>query len=66
MQKTNDPRDLEPPQLGAGLNSHPELEAFHTPGPYVPSENLMKNVEEPKVSRCAPSASGVMLTGLCT
>lgn len=50
MQKTNDPRDLEPPQLGGGLNSNPEMQAFHTPGPYIPSQDLMNNVEQPKVS----------------
>ncbi|KIP04078.1 hypothetical protein PHLGIDRAFT_93951 [Phlebiopsis gigantea 11061_1 CR5-6] len=46
--KTNDPRDLEPPQLGGGLNSNPEVQAFHTPGPYIPSSDLMNNVEPPK------------------
>ncbi|PCH38973.1 hypothetical protein WOLCODRAFT_128879 [Wolfiporia cocos MD-104 SS10] len=45
--KTNDPKDLEPPQLGGGLNSNPELQAFHARDPYVPSEDLLKNVEQP-------------------
>ncbi|KAI0683276.1 hypothetical protein BC835DRAFT_1296446 [Cytidiella melzeri] len=46
--QTNNPRDLEPPQPGGGLNSNPEMQAFHTPGPYVPSPSLMQNVEKPK------------------
>ncbi|PSR73112.1 hypothetical protein PHLCEN_2v11014 [Hermanssonia centrifuga] len=46
--KTNDPRDLEPPQLGAGLNSNPEQEAFHTPGPYIPSDELRNSLPPPK------------------
>ncbi|KZT02869.1 uncharacterized protein LAESUDRAFT_660955 [Laetiporus sulphureus 93-53] len=45
--KSNDPKDLEPPQLGAGLNSNPEMQAFHARDPYVPSSELMKGVEEP-------------------
>ncbi|KAL6299348.1 hypothetical protein BKA93DRAFT_699089, partial [Sparassis latifolia] len=46
--KTNDPRDLEGPQLGGGLNSNPEIGAFHAREPYVPSPALMQNVEQPK------------------
>ncbi|GBE84397.1 hypothetical protein SCP_0603760 [Sparassis crispa] len=45
---TNDPRDLEGPQLGGGLNSNPEIGAFHAREPYVPSPALMQNVEQPK------------------
>jgi hypothetical protein len=49
-QKTNDPRDLEPPQLGGGLNSNPEMQALNTPGPYIPSQEVTKNIGEPQVS----------------
>ncbi|EPT04781.1 hypothetical protein FOMPIDRAFT_1112644 [Fomitopsis schrenkii] len=46
--KSNNPRDLEPPQLGAGLNSNPEQQAFHARGPYKPSQQVLQGVEEPK------------------
>jgi len=46
--RTNDPRDLEPPQLGAGLNSNPEQQAFHARGPYKPSQQVMQGVEQPR------------------
>ncbi|KAI0821468.1 hypothetical protein BC629DRAFT_1461213 [Irpex lacteus] len=46
--RTNDPRDLEPPQVGGGLNSNPEQQAFHTPGPYIPKQELTQNLEKPK------------------
>ncbi|EKM53268.1 uncharacterized protein PHACADRAFT_259497 [Phanerochaete carnosa HHB-10118-sp] len=46
--KTNNPGDLEPPQLGGGLNTNPELQAFHTPGPYIPNPTLLQNAGEPK------------------
>lgn len=55
VQKSNDPRDLEGPQLGAGLNSNPEQQAFHARGPYKPSQQVLQGVEEPKVS--APRTS---------
>ncbi|KAI0087149.1 hypothetical protein BDY19DRAFT_995227 [Irpex rosettiformis] len=45
--KTNDPRDLEPPQLGGGLNSNPKQQAFNTPGPYIPKQDLLQGVEQP-------------------
>ncbi|OSX62077.1 hypothetical protein POSPLADRAFT_1046528 [Postia placenta MAD-698-R-SB12] len=45
--KSNDPKDLEPPQPGGGLNSNPEQQAFHARDPYVPSADLLKNVEQP-------------------
>jgi len=45
--KTNDPKDLEPPQPGGGLNSIPEQQAFHARDPYVPSAELLKGVEKP-------------------
>ena len=37
------------PQLGGGLNSNPTQEAFNTPGPYIPSQQLRDNLEPPKV-----------------
>ena len=48
IQKSNDPQDLLPPEQrtdasGAGL------EAFNTPGPYIPSQELTQNIEQPKV-----------------
>ncbi|OBZ77468.1 hypothetical protein A0H81_01896 [Grifola frondosa] len=46
--KTNDPRDLEPPQPGGGLNSIPEIQAHHARDPYIPSADVMKNIEPPK------------------
>ena len=49
IQKTNDPRDLEPPQVGGGLNSNPEQQIFSTPGPYIPKQDLLQGVEQPKV-----------------
>ncbi|TDL20348.1 hypothetical protein BD410DRAFT_791155 [Rickenella mellea] len=45
--KTNNPADLEPPQLGAGLNNKPEFSAHQTPGPYVPSAAIASNIEPP-------------------
>lgn len=45
--KTNNPADLAP-QPGAGITSKPEFEAFHTPGPYVPSAATANSVEPPK------------------
>ncbi len=49
-QKTNDPRDLEPPQPGGGLNSKPEFEAFHARDPHVPSPQVLNNLPPAKVS----------------
>ena len=49
IQKTNDPRDLEPPQLGGGLNSNPEAQAHHAKDPYIPSQEIANNIEQPKV-----------------
>ncbi|KAI0717347.1 hypothetical protein C8T65DRAFT_641150 [Cerioporus squamosus] len=46
--KSNDPRDLEPPQPGGGLNSKPEYEAFHARDPHVPSPQVMNNLSPPK------------------
>ncbi|RDX54539.1 hypothetical protein OH76DRAFT_1340857 [Lentinus brumalis] len=46
--KTNDPRDLEPPQPGGGLNSKPESEAFHARDPHVPSPQVLNNLPPAK------------------
>ncbi|GJE92465.1 hypothetical protein PsYK624_086190 [Phanerochaete sordida] len=46
--KSNDPRDLEPPQLGGGLNTNPELQAFHTPGPYIPNPTMLQSAGQPE------------------
>ncbi|KAI0682228.1 hypothetical protein C8Q76DRAFT_763560 [Earliella scabrosa] len=46
--KTNDPRDLEPPQLGGGLNSNPEQGAFHAREPHVPSPQIANNLPPPQ------------------
>ncbi|KAH9950794.1 hypothetical protein B0H21DRAFT_721719 [Amylocystis lapponica] len=45
--KTNDPRDLEPPQPGGGLNSNPEVQAHHARGPHVPSQEILNSLEKP-------------------
>ncbi|KZT25881.1 hypothetical protein NEOLEDRAFT_1132881 [Neolentinus lepideus HHB14362 ss-1] len=45
--KTNDPRDLEPPQPGGGLNSKPEYGALHARDPYVPSEEIKNSLPQP-------------------
>jgi len=45
--RTNDPRDLEGPQLGAGLNSKPEFQAFHARGPYIPNQDVINSLEQP-------------------
>ncbi|EIN04648.1 hypothetical protein PUNSTDRAFT_76036 [Punctularia strigosozonata HHB-11173 SS5] len=45
--KTNDPRDVEGPQLGGGLNSNPEVGAFHARDPHVPSQQIANNLEKP-------------------
>ena len=49
-KKTNDPRDLEPSQPGAGLTSNPEIAAHHAHGPYVPNKDLVNSLEKPAVS----------------
>lgn len=49
LQTSNDPKDLEGPQLGGGLNSNPEVQAFNTPGPYIPSADVLAGVEQPQV-----------------
>ncbi|TFK50455.1 hypothetical protein OE88DRAFT_1660868 [Heliocybe sulcata] len=45
--KSNNPGDLEPPQPGGGLNSNPELGAFHARDPHVPSQEIRNNLPEP-------------------
>ncbi|TBU28468.1 hypothetical protein BD311DRAFT_806920 [Dichomitus squalens] len=46
--KTNDPRDLEPPQPGGGLNSNPEYGAFHARDPYIPPAHIANNLPPPQ------------------
>ncbi|KAF8496350.1 hypothetical protein JB92DRAFT_2990442 [Gautieria morchelliformis] len=45
--KTNDPRDLEPPQPGAGLTSKPEIAAHHAHGPQILKEDIVNSLEKP-------------------
>ncbi|KAI0653901.1 hypothetical protein C8Q70DRAFT_926877 [Cubamyces menziesii] len=45
--KTNDPRDLQP-SLGGGLNTNPEIGAFHARDPYVPSQEIKDNLPPAK------------------
>ncbi|KDQ52198.1 hypothetical protein JAAARDRAFT_101893, partial [Jaapia argillacea MUCL 33604] len=46
--KTNNPADLvEPPQTGGGLNTNPEIGAFHARDPYVPSKEIRDSLPEP-------------------
>jgi len=49
--KSEDPRDLEPPQLGGGLNSNPEYGAFHARDPHVPSPEVLSTIREPAATR---------------
>jgi len=56
FQKSNDPRDLEPPQPGAGLSSKPELDAFKARGPFVPNREALINAGPTAVS-FGPSSS---------
>ena len=62
IQKSNDPKDLEPPQLGAGLTSKPELEAFKARGPHVPNREALINAGPPAVSSKPLRRSGRVLT----
>jgi hypothetical protein len=50
QQKSNDPRDLEGPQLGAGLNAQAEFQAYHATGPYIPTQDIINSLEKPAVS----------------
>jgi len=42
--KTNDPADLH--SVG-GLRQGSAMDAFDAPGPYIPSEEILKNLPEP-------------------
>ncbi|KAH7915569.1 hypothetical protein BJ138DRAFT_997734 [Hygrophoropsis aurantiaca] len=46
--KSNNPGEVEEPQVGAGLNSNPELQAHHARGPHVPSPEILNRLEQPK------------------
>ncbi|KAM5537121.1 hypothetical protein V8D89_009267 [Ganoderma adspersum] len=46
--KTNDPRDLQPPQPGGGLNNNSQFGAFHARGPYIPPANILNNLPPPE------------------
>jgi len=48
--QSNDPKDLEPPQPGAGLASKPEFEAFKARGPLVPNREALINAGPPATS----------------
>jgi len=45
--KSNNPAEVESPQLGGGLNSNPEMQAHHARDPYVPSPQIVNNLEQP-------------------
>ncbi|KAI8970898.1 hypothetical protein BD414DRAFT_501546 [Trametes punicea] len=47
--KTNDPRDLQP-SLGGGLNTDPNVGAFHARDPYIPPPEIKNNMP-PAMSR---------------
>lgn len=51
LQKTNDPRDLQLPQPGGGLNNNSQFGAFHARGPYTPPTNILNNLPPPEVCR---------------
>jgi hypothetical protein len=53
-QKTNNPRDLEPPQPGAGLTSKPEIAAHHAHGPQILNQDITNSLEKPAVSANSP------------
>ncbi|KJA21768.1 hypothetical protein HYPSUDRAFT_110536, partial [Hypholoma sublateritium FD-334 SS-4] len=42
--KTNDPADLQP---SGGLRNNGAMDAFNTPGPFIPSEQIKNNLPEP-------------------
>ncbi|KAH7920836.1 hypothetical protein BV22DRAFT_988593, partial [Leucogyrophana mollusca] len=46
--KSNNPAEVEGPQLGAGLNSNPEMQAHHARDPHVPSREILNSLEQPK------------------
>ncbi|OCH84548.1 hypothetical protein OBBRIDRAFT_808152 [Obba rivulosa] len=45
--RTNDPRDLQDSPQYSGPNANPDVQAFHTPGPYVPNQELLNKVDRP-------------------
>jgi hypothetical protein len=45
--KSNNPAELESPQLGAGLNSNAEMQAHHARDPHIPSQQIMNSLEQP-------------------
>ncbi|KAH9975472.1 hypothetical protein BGW80DRAFT_1297253 [Lactifluus volemus] len=49
--KSNNPADLtagDGPQPGCGLDSQSGAEIFHARGPHIPSEDIVKNLEQPQ------------------
>ncbi|KAH9475891.1 hypothetical protein JR316_0011452 [Psilocybe cubensis] len=42
--KTNDPADLQPP---GGLRHNGPMDAFNTPGPFIPKEDMKNNLPAP-------------------
>jgi len=49
--KTNDPADLNPnpaPQPGGGLQSSQAYQAHHATGPFIPDQQMMASLEQPK------------------
>jgi hypothetical protein len=50
LQKSNNPAEVEGPQVGGGLNSNPEMQAHHARGPHVPSQEIKNSLEQPLVS----------------
>jgi len=45
--KSNNPAEVEGPQVGGGLNSNPEMQAHHARGPHVPSQEIKNSLEQP-------------------
>ncbi|KAI0254506.1 hypothetical protein BJV78DRAFT_1184735 [Lactifluus subvellereus] len=47
--KTNNPADLTGgPQSGCGLDSQSGARIFHARDPHIPSEDIVKGLEQPK------------------
>jgi len=44
---SNNPAEVEGPQVGGGLNSNPEMQAHHARGPHVPSQEIKNSLEQP-------------------
>jgi hypothetical protein len=49
-QKSNDPADLDPTPPGGGLRSDPVMGAHKAKGPFIPSQEMANNLEQPLVS----------------